>query len=118
MDAGDQESDVVISQLDDVVTRNGASELYEGEVEALKDLVAVEGAVVAIDVVVAEVVDATVVPIAAVLTEDSSEKIRVVNRDGTIERRVVQTGMLDGAWVEIISGVSPEEYVIIEIDRS
>ena len=43
MDAGDQESDGVISQLDDVVTRNGASELYEGEVEALKDLVAVEG---------------------------------------------------------------------------
>ena len=118
MDAGDQESDGVISQLDDVVTRNGASELYEGEVEALKDLVAVEGAVVAIDVVVAEVVDATVVPIAAVLTENSSEKIRVVNRDGTIERRVVQTGMLDGAWVEIISGVSPEEFVIIEIDRS
>jgi len=118
MDAGDQESDGVISQLDDVVTRNGASELYEGEVKALKDLVAVEGAVVAIDVVVAEVVDATVVPIAAVLTEDSSEKIRVVNRDGTIERRVVQTGMLDGAWVEIISGVSPEEFVIIEIDRS
>ena len=88
------------------------------EVEALSDLIAVEGAVVAIDVVVAEVVDAIVVPIAAVLTENSSEKIRVVTRDGTVERRVVQTGMLDGAWVEIISGVSPEEFVIIEIDRS
>ncbi len=118
MDAGDQESDGIISQLDDAVTKNGASELYEGEVEALSDLIAVEGAVVAIDVVVAEVVDAIVVPIAAVLTENSSEKIRVVTRDGTIERRVVQTGMLDGAWVEIISGVSPEEFVIIEIDRS
>tara|TARA_B100000929_G_scaffold32852_1_gene23792 strand:- start:2937 stop:5447 length:2511 start_codon:yes stop_codon:yes gene_type:complete len=118
MDAGDQESDGVISQLDDAVTKNGASELYEGEVEALSDLIAVEGAVVAIDVVVAEVVDAIVVPIAAVLTENSSEKIRVVTRDGTVERRVVQTGMLDGAWVEIISGVSPEEFVIIEIDRS
>ena len=118
MDAGDQESDGIISQLDDAVTKNGASELYEGEVEALSDLIAVEGAVVAIDVVVAEVVDAIVVPIAAVLTESSSEKIRVVTRDGTVERRVVQTGMLDGAWVEIISGVSPEEFVIIEIDRS
>ena len=118
MDAGDQESDGTISQLDDAVTKNGASELYEGEVETLKELVAVEGAVVAIDVVVAEVVDAIVVPIAAVLTENSSEKIRVVTSDGTVERRVVQTGMLDGAWVEIISGVSPEEFVIIEIDRS
>ena len=118
MDAGDQESDGIIAQLDDAVTRNGASELYEGEIESFKELIAVEGAVLAIDVVVAEAVDAIVVPIAAVLTEDSSEKIRVVSRDGTIERRVVQTGMLDGAWVEIISGVSPEEFVIIEIDRS
>ena len=118
MDAGDQESDGIIAQLDDAVTRNGASELYEGEIESFKELIAVEGAVLAIDVVVAEAVDAIVVPIAAVLTEDSSERIRVVSRDGTIERRVVQTGMLDGAWVEIISGVSPEEFVIIEIDRS
>ena len=118
MDAGDQESDGIIAQLDDAVTRNGASELYEGEIESFKELIAVEGAVLAIDVVVAEAVDAIVVPIAAVLTEDSSEKIRVVSRDGTIERRLVQTGMLDGAWVEIISGVSPEEFVIIEIDRS
>ena len=68
--------------------------------------------------VVAEVVDAIVVPIAAVLTENSSEKIRVVTSDGTAERRVVQTGMLAGAWAEIISGVSPEEFVIIEIERS
>ena len=118
MDAGDQESAGIISQLDDVATKDGGSELYEGEVETLKDLVAVEGTVVTIDVVVDEVVDATVVPIAAVLTENSLEKVRVVTRDGTVERRVVQTGMLDGAWVEIISGVSPEEFVIIEIDRS
>ena len=78
---------------------------------------AVEGAVVTLDVVVSEVIDAIVVPIAAVLTEGSLEKVRVVTREGTIERRVVQTGMLEGALVEIISGVSPEEFVIIEIDR-
>ena len=88
------------------------------DIVSSKDLVAVEGAVVAIDVVVAEAVDAIVVPIAAVLTENSSEKIRVVTRDGTLERRIVESGMLDGAWVEVISGVSPEEFVIIEIDRS
>ena len=117
MDAGDQNSDGVISQLDDAAKRNGASELYEGEVEAFEDLVAVEGAVVTLDVVVSEVIDAIVVPIAAVLTEGSLEKVRVVTREGNIERRVVQTGMLEGAWVEIISGVSPEEFVIIEIDR-
>jgi len=26
--------------------------------------------------------------------------------------------MLDGAWVEVVDGVSPGEYVILEIDRS
>jgi len=63
-------------------------------------------------------VDAIVVPIAAVLTEGSDEKVRVVTKGGTIERRVIETGMLDGAWVEVVAGVSSGEFVILEIDRS
>ena len=84
----------------------------------MDELIAVEGAVISIDVVVSEVVDAVVVPIAAVLTEGSDEKVRVVTRDSKIERREIETGMLDGAWVEVIAGVSPGEFVILEIDRS
>jgi len=42
----------------------------------------------------------------------------VVTPAGVIERRSIQTGMLDGAYVEIISGLSVGEYVILEIDRS
>ena len=38
--------------------------------------------------------------------------------EGTIERRAIQTGMLDGAYVEIVTGVVAGEYVILEIDRS
>ena len=68
----------------------------------MDELIAVEGAVISIDVVVSEVMDAVVVPIAAVLTEGSDEKVR----------------MLDGAWVEVVAGVSPGEFVILEIDRS
>ena len=66
----------------------------------------------------AQVVDAVVVPIAAVLTDGGEQKVRVVTRAGVIERRIVETGMLDGAYVEIVSGVSHGEYVILEIDRS
>ena len=87
-------------------------------IETVDELIAVEGAVISIDVVVSEVMDAVVVPIAAVLTEGSDEKVRIVTKDGKIERRVIETGMLDGAWVEVVAGVSPGEFVILEIDRS
>ena len=118
LDAGDQESEGVITQLDDTASSSGGSELYEGIIETVDELIAVEGAVISIDVVVSEVMDAVVVPIAAVLTEGSDEKVRIVTKDGKIERRVIETGMLDGAWVEVVAGVSPGEFVILEIDRS
>ena len=116
--AGDQESSGVITSLDDSVSSQGTSERYEGVVETVEELVAVEGAVVTIDVVVDQAVDAMVVPIAAVLTDGPENKVRVVTPDGVIERRTIQIGMLDGAWVEVVDGVSPGEYVILEIDRS
>jgi multidrug resistance efflux pump len=116
--AGDQESPGVITSLDDSASSQGTSERYEGVVEAVEELVAVEGAVVTIDVVVDQAADAVVVPIAAVLTDGPDEKVRVVTPDGVIERRTIQIGMLDGAWVEVVDGVSPGEYVILEIDRS
>ena len=118
MDAGDQEVGGVIYEIDDSATSEGGNETYEGVVQTDGDLVGVDGAVVTIDVVVAESVDAVVVPIAAVLSDGGDKKVRVVTPAGVIERRSIQTGMLDGAYVEIISGLSVGEYVILEIDRS
>ncbi|MBC8365619.1 MAG: biotin/lipoyl-binding protein [Actinobacteria bacterium] len=115
--AGDQESPGIITELDDSASTDGGSETYEGVVEAAEELVAVDGAVVTMDVVVEESVDAIVVPIAAVLADSGTNLVRIVTPDGLIERRQVETGMLDGAYVEIESGVSPGEYVILEIDR-
>ena len=118
LDAGDQESPGLIVELDDNATVSGTSETYEGVVEAVEDLVGVDGAVVTIDVVVEEAIDAVVVPIAAVLSDGGQETVRVVTPGGVSERRAVQTGMLDGAYVEIVTGVVAGEYVILEIDRS
>ena len=118
LDAGDQESEGIISQLDDTASTGGGSELYEGIIETEEELLAVEGAVISIDVVVAKAVDAIVVPIAAVLTDGPDDKIRVVTKDGKIERRIIKTGMLDGAWIEVADGVAVGEFVILEIDRS
>ena len=119
LDAGDQESPGTITELDDnATTSSSGTETYEGVVTAAKGLVGVDGAVVTIDVVVEESVDAVVVPIAAVLSDGGQETVRVVTPEGVIERRAIETGMLDGAYVEVVSGVSPGEYVILEIDRS
>ena len=118
LDAGDQESPGTIVELDDNATVSGTSETYEGVVDAVEDLVGVDGAVVTIDVVVEESIDAVVVPIAAVLSDSGQETVRVVTPAGVIERRAVETGMLDGAYVEVVSGVVAGEYVILEIDRS
>jgi len=118
LDAGNQESPGIIVELDDNATVSGTSETYEGVVEAVEDLVGVDGAVVTIDVVVEESIDAVVVPIAAVLSDGGQETVRVVTPEGMIERRAIQTGMLDGAYVEIVTGVVAGEYVILEIDRS
>ena len=119
LDAGDQESFGTITELDDNATNSTTgTETYEGVVTATEDLVGVDGAVVTIDVVVEESVDAVVVPIAAVLSDGGQETVRVVTPEGVIDRRAIETGMLDGAYVEIVSGVSPGEYVILEIDRS
>jgi len=116
--AGDQEVDGVITELDDNATTSGNSEIYEGVVGTTEDLVGVDGAVVTIDVVVEQSVDAVVVPIAAVLSDGGQDTVRIVTPEGVIERRAVEVGMLDGAYVEVVSGVSAGEFVILEIDRS
>jgi peptidoglycan hydrolase-like protein with peptidoglycan-binding domain len=116
--SGGQEVDGIITHLDDTATTSGGSETYEGVVETAETLVGVDGAVVTIDVVVEQSLDAVVVPIAAVLSDGGQEIVRVVTPEGVIERRAIETGMLDGAYVEVVTGVAPGEYVILEIDRS
>lgn len=115
--AGDQESPGRIVELEDSASTGSGSETYEGVVETAEELAGVDGAVVTIDVIVDEATDAVVVPIAAVLSDSGTNKVRVVTPEGVIERRAIETGMLDGAYVEVKSGVSPGEYVILEIDR-
>ena len=116
--SGGQEVEGIITHLDDTATTSGGSETYEGVVETAETLVGVDGAVVTIDVVVEQSLDAVVVPIAAVLSDGGQEIVRVVTPEGVIERRAIETGMLDGAYVEVVTGVAPGEYVILEIDRS
>ncbi len=118
LSAGDQESPGIITELDEAATINDdGSERYEGIVEATSELAAVDGAVVNIDIVIDESVDVLAVPISAVSQDATGNKeVRLLSPEGTVSRVQVETGLEDGSLIEITSGLSGGEIVIVEID--
>jgi cobalt-zinc-cadmium efflux system membrane fusion protein len=54
-----------------------------------------------------------VVPLAAVL-EEGSEKIVFVRENDRFARRQIQTGIVDGDYQQVVSGLEPGEEVVIE----
>lgn len=65
-----------------------------------------------VDLVVAESPDALVVPKGAVVTLEGQSACLVVTADGTIQGRLVRTGLRTTSEVEILSGVTTEDDVI------
>ncbi len=119
--AGDQESSGRITQLDDAATiSDSGSETYEGVVEADNDLAAVDGANVRIEVTLDERVDALVVPIAAVSQDGTGNDVVTVideaNGNRFVPTRVV-TGLQEGSFTEIVSGLSGGELIVVEVDN-
>ncbi len=55
--------------------------------------------------------DALVVPLAA-MADSTNTEVFVAKDDGTIERRAVRTGANDGAYIEILSGLTADEIVV------
>jgi len=118
IEAGDQKSDGFISQLDDVATINGSGgETYEGIVSVSDDLIAVDGANVTIEVTLDERVDALVVPRAAVSRDGTGKDIvRVVDPEtGIVTPTEIVTGLQDGSFTEIVSGLTGGEVVIVDV---
>ncbi len=107
-----------LSRLDESASVKETTEVYEGEVAAEGDLTAIDGAQVNVDVILAESVDAIVVPVAAVLMDgQGNPQVRVVDPDdGTIRRISVVTGLTEGSYVEIIEGLTGDERVIVQIE--
>ncbi len=91
-------------------------ERYRGEIDLDTDLGVVDGTAVRIEVIVRQVIDALVVPVAAVsLNGDGREEVRILNAEGTIDRVLVETGLTEGALVEITSGLDGSELVVVEV---
>ncbi len=118
IEAGNQESVGFISQLDDVATiSQSGGESYEGIVEVVDGLTAVDGANVSIDVVLDERIDALVVPRAAVSQDGSGDDVvRVVDPETlVVTPTLIVTGLQDGAFTEILEGLTGGEVVIVDV---
>ena len=105
-----------ISQLDDNATVSpDGNESYEGVVDTITPLEAVDGAGVNVDVVLQERLDAITVPVAAVFQDGAgNDVVRVVTTDRRTRQVQVEVGLTEGAFVEIKSGLQGDELVVIE----
>ena len=106
----------VILELDETATVTGdGSERYEGVIETVEVLDAVDGASVNVDVTREEKVDVITVPIAAVLQDgQGNDVVRVVLVDGTTTQVQIETGLSEGAFVEVTEGLAGDELVLVE----
>lgn len=88
--------------------------LYPAVVEVTDTLEVPEGTQVRLTIVVQQAEDVVAVPIAAVVSDsDGGPVVRVANPDGGIETVLVELGFSEGAWVEVTSGLSGGESVVV-----
>ena len=106
----------VILELDETATVTGdGSERYEGVIETFDVLDAVDGASVNVDVTREEKVDVITVPVASVLQDgQGNDVVRVVLVDGSTTQVQIETGLSEGAYVEVTEGLTGDELVLVE----
>jgi multidrug efflux pump subunit AcrA (membrane-fusion protein) len=88
---------------------------YFANVALEASLDVVDGANVKATIVIREIVDAVVVPLAAVILDERGlPAVQVQEADGTVRLVSVVTGFGQGSLIEIISGLAGGEVVILE----
>ena len=112
----------VISELDDNVTTDPDTkkQTYKGKVQVEGDLGAADGAPVTIKVVLQERLGALTVPIAAVKQNGQGDDVvRVIDlaHGGRIREVRVKTGLSEGSYIEIQSGLRADQVVVVEVDQ-
>jgi hypothetical protein len=118
---GGQSAPGVISQLDDFLTtdKQTQKQTYQGKVQVQGDLGAADGTPVKVKVVIEERLGALTVPIAAVLQNgDGKDVVRVIDlRNGGTREVVVTTGLTEGSYIEVKSGLQAKDVVVVQIDK-
>ncbi len=111
----------VITELDDFATTDPDTkkQAYEGKVQVQGNLGAADGAPVTIKVVVQEELGVLTVPIAAVKQNGAGEDVvRVITLStGQIHEQKVKTGLSEGSYIEIKSGLEPRQVVVVQVDK-
>jgi hypothetical protein len=115
----------VVTELDTApttVTGSGgqSSQVYEGRI-AVSDLTGADGSAVSITVVNQQVDNALTVPISAVKQNGSGVNVvRVINlnQGGRVSEVHVRTGLTEGSYIQIKSGLHLNQLVISGADQS
>lgn len=106
-----------ITKIDSVGTYSNSGTTFATTVEFENDGNVKLGMSVSCTIIIKEEKDAICVPINAVATNSNGEKYVVkVNSDGTTEEVVVETGISDESYVQIISGLTIDDTVQIETE--
>ena len=119
---GTQSAPGIITQLDDFLTTDTKTQkqTYQGKVQVQGDLGAADGTPVTVKVVTQERLGALTVPIAAVLQNgDGQDVVRVIDLSNGETREVrVSTGLTEGSYIEVKSGLKAKDVVVVQIDKS
>ncbi len=121
LSGGDKEAPGLISELDENATVDDKTkeQSYQGTVD-VGDLGAADGAAVTIDVVLEERTNVMTVPIAAVLQNGSgADVVRVIDlaNKGHVTETAVKTGLTEGSYIEVQSGLKGDEVVVVQIEK-
>jgi hypothetical protein len=119
---GDKSAPGVITELDETATIDPETkqQTYEGKVQVQGDLGAADGAPVTIDVVLEDKPAVLTVPIAAVKQNgDGKDVVRVIDlrHGGRISERIVTTGLAEGSYIEVKTGLKGNEVVVVQVDQ-
>ena len=93
----------------------------KGKVQVKGDLGGADGAPVTIKVVTQEQLGALTVPIAAVKQNGSgADVVRVIDlaHGGKVHEVKVVTGLSEGSYIQIKSGLTEKQVVIVQVDKS
>lgn len=99
----------------------GGAQLYEGRVDSadLVNLHGADGSAVSISVVDQEADSVPSVPIAAVKQNGQGvDVVRVLHSGGAVTEVPVVTGLSEGSYIEVTSGLSIGDTVIVQSDQS
>lgn len=98
----------------DPVTRDDGSIFYTGNVAVGRRLDAPEGTQVAVSIVVDRAERVLAVPLASLVSDGAGgPAVRRVEPDGSVRTVAVELGLSEGAWVEVASGLEPNDTVLV-----